>query len=293
MTDTLHHFHFKDSPIRGELVQLPEVYSATLLNHDYPKVVKTQLGQALAAVALMAGTLKFEGSLILQIQGSGPLSLLMVECNDQGDMRGIARYDESLKAVDAMSWADLLGDGQCILTVDPAEGERYQGIVSLEGQSLADVLAHYFIQSEQLPTHFWLFADAESAGGLLLQVLPGHDHDDESAEHWSRVVTLTDTLAAHELLELDANTVLYRLYHEEQVMLLEQRELQFRCSCSRQRSVNALRAIDPIELQTIAAEQGGSIEVNCQFCHAKYVFDEIDLAALAQHSIETTPSSLQ
>lgn len=292
MADYLHHFHFQHSPLRGELVQLPISYKELLSKHDYPDVVKKQIGQALAAVALMTSTLKLSGSLILEIQGDGPLSLLMVECNDAGDVRGIAQYDDRIKSTNDLSWRDLVGKGQCVLTIDPEEGDRYQGIVSLSGDSLSDVLTHYFAQSEQLPTRFWLFANHESAAGLLLQALPGHDHDEESSDDWSRVVTLADTLVEDELLGLEANTVLYRLYHDEQVLLLGQHELRFKCSCTRQRSANALRIIDAQELQEIANENGGQIDVNCQFCRTNYRFDAIDLAALHQ-PIDSGSSSLQ
>lgn len=292
MTDYLHHFHFQHSSLRGELVQLSNSYTTLLSKHDYPSIVKVQLGQALAAVALMTSTLKLSGSLILEIQGDGPLSLLMVECNEVGDVRGIAQYDESLKATNDLPWDDLVGKGQCVLTIDPEDGDRYQGIVSLSGSSLSDVLTHYFDQSEQLPTRFWLFANEESAAGLLLQALPGHDYDEKSSDDWSRVVTLADTLVEEELLGLEANTVLYRLYHEEQVLLLGQHELRFKCSCTRQRSANALRTIDPKELQDIANENGGHIDVNCQFCRTNYRFDAIDLAALDQ-PMDSGGSSLQ
>lgn len=292
MADYLHHFHFQHSPLRGELVQLPNSYKELLSKHDYPDVVKKQIGQALAAVALMTSTLKLSGSLILEIQGDGPLSLLMVECNDAGDVRGIAQYDDRIKATNNLSWGDLVGKGQCVLTIDPEDGDRYQGIVSLSGYSLSDVLTHYFAQSEQLPTRFWLFANQESAAGLLLQALPGHDHDEESNDDWSRVVALADTLIEAELLGLEANTVLYRLYHDEQVLLLGQHELRFKCSCTRQRSANALRIIDAQELQEIANENGGQIDVNCQFCRTNYRFDAIDLAALHQ-PIDSGSSSLQ
>lgn len=244
------------------------------------------------AVALMTSTLKLSGSLILEIQGDGPLSLLMVECNDVGDVRGIAHYDDNIKAMNDLSWSDLVGKGQCVLTIDPEDGDRYQGIVSLSGGSLSDVLTHYFAQSEQLPTRFWLFANEVSAAGLLLQALPGHDHDEESSEDWSRVVTLADTLSEDELLGLEASTVLYRLYHDEQVLLLGQHELRFKCSCTRQRSANALRTIEAQELQEIANENGGYIDVNCQFCRTNYRFDAIDLAALHQPA-DSSSSSLQ
>ena len=280
MSDSLQRFQFLDGPVRGEICQLDAAYQAILQRHEYPACVQALIGQALAGVTLMAANLKFEGSLILQIQGDGPISVLMVECNHRGEMRGIARYDEARMAnqVD-LSWTALAGQGQLILTIDPEEGERYQGIVALEGATLADALASYFAQSEQLPTYFNLMADAARAGGLMLQVLPQVDASDE-LDLWTRAQSLAITLKPEELLGLAAEDVLYRLFHEEEVELYPSDELRFHCSCSRERSGNALRAIDLDELLEIAQEQQGHIEVDCQFCRQRYVFDAIDLRRL-------------
>lgn len=280
MTDSLLRFHFPVLSIRGELVRLPQTLQAALDRHDYPAPVRQLLGQALAAVALMTSTLKLEGSLVLQVQGDGPVRLLMAECNDQGDLRAIARYDEDRDWSQVTAWASAVGQGQCVLTIDPVQGERYQGIVSLTGDSLADVLGHYFQQSEQLPTRFWLQGGADAAAGLLLQVLPADAQATAVGDDWTRLVALADTLTADELLHLPGTQLLYRLYHEDEVVLLGERALRFRCSCSRERSANALRSIDRAELMALADEQGGRLEVDCQFCHQRYVFDAVDLAAL-------------
>ena len=266
--------------MRGEVCQLDEAYQAILSRHEYPTAIQHLLGQALAGVCLMAANLKFEGSLILQVQGDGPMSVLMVECNHRGEMRGIARYDEALMARQTdFTWTALAGEGQVILTLDPEEGERYQGIVALEGETLGVALAGYFAQSEQLPTYFNLMADGVCAGGLMLQVLPKTSESDD-IDLWDRAQGLAQTLKPEELLALSLKDVLYRLFHEEEVELYPVDDLSFHCSCSRERSGNALRAIELDELLEIAAEQAGKIEVDCQFCRQHYIFDEIDLRQL-------------
>lgn len=288
--DNLQRFQFPNSPVRGEICQLGAAYREVLSRHDYPAPVQILLGQAMAAVALMASILKLQGSLILQIQGDGPVSLLVAESNERGELRAIARYDDERVPAEG-GWTALAGQGQLVLTIDPDEGERYQGIVPLEGASLAAALGHYFAQSEQLPTEFFLFADGHAAGGLMLQVLPGHDAGDD-ADIWPRTCNLAATLKPEEILTLDMEEVLFRLFHEESVELFSLSPLLFKCSCSRARSENALRSIDMDELRAIAAEHGGFIEVDCQFCHQRYRFDSIDIEQLA-HDAQSGSASLQ
>lgn len=290
MSDKLQRFHFRDSPVRGEICQLTQAYREVLGRHDYPAPVQALLGQAMSAVALMASMLKLQGSLILQIQGDGPVSLLVAESNERGELRAIARYDEALVPTGG-SWTALTGQGQLVLTIDPDEGERYQGIVPLEGESLAAALGHYFAQSEQLPTEFFLFADGQAAAGLMLQVLPGHDSGDD-ADIWPRTRNLASTLKAEEALTLAMDEVLYRLFHEESVELFADSPLLFRCGCSRARSAHALRSIDMAELRAIAEEHGGFIEVDCQFCHQRYRFDSVDIEQLA-HDAQAGSAQLQ
>lgn len=280
VSNHLQRFQFLEGPVRGEICRLDEAYQAILARHEYPQAIRELLGQALAGVSLMAANLKFEGSLVLQVQGDGPMSVLMAECNHRGEVRGIARYDEARVAelTDSV-WTTIAGRGQIILTLDPEDGERYQGIVALEGETLGVALAGYFAQSEQLPTYFNLAADGVHAGGLMLQVLPQVDERGDT-DLWDRAQGLAQTLGSAELLALSLQDVLYRLFHEEEVELYPADDLSFRCSCSRERSGNALRAIDLDELLEIAAEQAGKIEVDCQFCRQRYVFDEIDLRQL-------------
>lgn len=283
MTDYIQRFHFSDSPVRGEIVQLSDTVAAVLERHVYPERVQDLLGEAVAASVLLASTLKFEGSLILQVRGDGPLETLMVECNHLLEVRGIAQVGESWSEQSAqLSLAALFGNGQLAITIDPDKGERYQGIVPLGESSLSACLEHYFAQSEQLPTRIWLAAAEEGAAGMLLQVLPGHD-EGEDADIWPRLQQLTDTLKEDELLELPANELLYRLYHEEQVELHEANEVCFRCSCSRERTERVLVSLGEAELADILAEQG-VIDITCQFCNQEYRFDAIDVAQMLRGS---------
>lgn len=286
MSDFLQRFQFSDSPVRGEVCQLVDAYQQVREKHDYPEPVAELLGQAMVAVALMTATLKLNGSLILQIQGDGPVSLIMAECNQRGDVRAIARFDEHASVAHAQ-WTALTGAGRLLLTIEPDDGERYQGIVPLEGDNLAQALGYYFQQSEQLPTQFLLAADSHHAGGMMLQVLPGHSDDEDL---WPRVTQLAATAKPDELLTLAPEVVLYRLFNEERVELFPRTALQFQCSCSRQRSANALASLGLDELRELAAEQHGEIRVDCQFCHQVYVFDSVDIEQLFQGTADASNS---
>lgn len=280
MSDQVQRFHFSDSPVRGELVQLAGSVEEVLERHDYPARVAALLAEAMAASVLLTSTLKFEGSLILQARGNGPLETLMVECNHRREIRAIAQVGEDWSPeADGLPLPALFGsEGQLAITIDPEGGQRYQGIVPLDGATLAACLEHYFAQSEQLPTRLWLAAGDEKAAGLLLQVLPGHDQG-EDADIWPRLCQLSDTVTAPELLELPATDLLYRLFHEETVELHESEAVAFRCTCSRERTERVLLSLGEAELRGIVAEQGG-IEVSCQFCNQEYRFDPIDVEQL-------------
>lgn len=279
MTDFIQRFHFSDSPVRGEVVQLAETVTAVLDRHVYPERVQSLLGEAAAAAVLLASTLKFEGSLILQVRGDGPLETLMVECNHRLEVRAIAQVSDSWsEQAEHLSLSALFGNGQLAITIDPEKGERYQGIVPLDAPTLAGCLEHYFDQSEQLPTRIWLVAGDDAAAGMLLQVLPGHDEGDD-ADIWPRLQQLTDTVKPDELLDLPVNELLYRLYNEEQVELHEANDVCFRCNCSRERTERVLVSLGEAELNDILAEQG-VIDITCQFCNQQYSFDAIDVAQM-------------
>lgn len=271
-TDASQRFLFDDSDIRGELVCLTDSYRDAVGNHSYPPAVRRLLGEFLAGAVLLSTTIKFDGRLVLQVRGSGALSLIMAECTSDGDIRGIARY-EGEPLTD--TFRGLLGDGNLAITIEPRKGEPYQGIVSLDGASLAECLMRYFEQSEQLGTRFRFAVDDERAVGLLLQQLPDRDgvEPEQREEDWRRIRMLADTLESAEMRSLDNETMLHRLYHEEALRVFPPAPVRYRCSCSRDRTATALLTIGREEVESILAEQH-SVTMTCEFCGTVYRFSE-------------------
>ena len=271
-------FLFPETDIRGELVRLDESLEAILGTHDYPLAVQGLVGEAVAAVALLAGTLKFSGRLSLQAQGRGPVSLLLAECTHDGQLRALARHDGELDT--AANIGALIGDGTMVITITPDQGRQYQGIVPLEGDTLAQCLEGYFQQSEQLPTRLWLASGNGRAAGLMLQRLPDQvASGDENRNQWEHLEALAGTLKMEELLDLPAETVLRRLFHETPPRLPEAQPLRFGCTCSRERTENALLSLGADELKTLLAEDGEAT-LTCDFCLSQQHFDAVDLAEL-------------
>jgi len=283
-SDTSQRFLFDTSAIRGQWSLLETSYQTVLAKHDYPLEVQTLLGEIMAAAILLAATLKFEGHLTIQARGNGPVSLLNVECTHEHQLRAIARWDGDTTGMDFRA---LLGNAVLAITITPTQVERYQGIVPLTGATLAECLEFYFAQSEQLPTRIWLCQGNNRAGGLLLQVLPNNSSNPvdpaRQQEDWHRVCSLAATLTADELLNLDSETLLTRLFHEEEVTVFPPEPVEFRCTCSRERTANALVQLGKAELDDIVAEQG-QVEITCQFCNQQYRFDPVDVAMLCQEN---------
>ena len=273
--DQLRRFLFDKANIRGEIVQLNEVWQSMEANHQYHPVIREYLGEVVAAAVLLSATIKFEGSLTIQASGDGPLSLMVVECRSNFGVRGVAKYKEPLP--EQTDIKTLLGKSNLIITIEQAlTNERYQGIVALEGNSIAEFLEGYLQHSEQLETRIFLAADKHAVGGLLLQQLPGKTEDDDS---WDRITHLGSTIQKEELLELPATEIIHRLYHEEDVRLFDPEPVHFQCSCSREKVSNMLRSIGEEEAAGIIKEQG-NISVDCEFCGTTYDFDEIDIAEI-------------
>jgi molecular chaperone Hsp33 len=235
----------------------------------------------MAATALLVGTLKFDGLLILQARSSGPIPLLMIECSSAREIRGLARYDAD-HIVEGAGLPELMPEGTLAMTIDPTNGQRYQGIVELNGADLSECFTNYFALSEQLGTKFILKADTHRARGLLLQQLPVDKIKDEEERenNWEHLTALAHTLSTEELLSLDNKTVLHRLYHDETVRTFDIQPLQFRCSCSRERSARALISLGEEDAQQVLVEHGGTIEIDCQFCNERYLFDSTDVTQL-------------
>ena len=282
--NTLHRFIFDAHPIRGNVVKLSSTLNDALAHHDYPAIVKNALGELMAAAALLISTLKMEGVLILQIQGKGALRLLVVECDSDLKMRATAKWDEkwtdelNSQASD-FAFVDLVNNGHFIITLDPKQGEAYQGIVAIEGTTIAEMLQHYMMRSQQIDTALWLACDGKRASGMLLQKLPDVGDVNTDADAWNRVNQLANTVTTDELQTLPAETLLSRLFAEEDVRLFEPTATQFHCSCSQNNVANMLHMLGADELNSILAEFG-KIDVNCDFCNKQYVFDAIDTAQL-------------
>jgi molecular chaperone Hsp33 len=274
--DRAQRFLFEEADIRGESVQLDSAYREILAIHEYAYGVGRLLGEFLSAAVLLSTNLKFEGKLVLQVRSEGQVPLLMAECDHALQVRGIARGAEHATS---NSNDQLLCNGQLAITVDPINGQRYQGIVPLQQGSLAQSLDAYFEQSEQLKTRIWLAADGQRAAGLLLQQLPVQIADDETLrlQQWEHACTLAATVREAELLELHTDQLLYRLYHQEPVRLFEPSLVRFNCTCSRERTRNALTTLHPTELEELLKDLG-SITMDCEFCNQQYSFNRSDLA---------------
>lgn len=279
MSDQIQRFLFDQTNVRGEIVTLASAYHEVLDRHAYPPAVNELLGELLAAVALLTDTIKLDGTLSIEVRGQGVLSLLMAESNPGGELRAIARIaEESDLPSEHASFRELVGDGQIVITLDPQEGNRYQGIVALDHDTLSGCLENYFSQSEQLPTKLWLAADSERAGGLLLQRLPDASQN-QDVDAWERSILLANTIKSEELLGLEQREVLYRLYHEETVRVFEPKALRFGCTCSRERMSYALYTLGQEELRDILHEQG-AIDTQCHFCHTKYHYTAAEIETL-------------
>lgn len=294
MPDRLLKFTFNGVPVRGAVVRLGTAWQAMTAHHRYPPAVMRVVGEMAAAAALLATSIKFNGALVMQIYGDGPLQLLVVECQPDLALRATAKVrDEPI--ADDMSLQQLLnrgGRGRFAITLDPKDpmpGQQpYQGIVALEGDSMAEVLQTYMLQSEQLETRLWLASNDEAAAGLFVQRLPGDGGvalaaDDEEA--WERVVALAHTITADELLNLTPEETLHRLFWQESLERYAPLQPRFACTCSRERIGKMLLALGQEEVDSIIAEQG-SVTVTCEFCGRKYSLDPVDVAHLFAHGTE-------
>jgi molecular chaperone Hsp33 len=290
VSDRLLKFLFHGAPVRGELVQLDAAWQRMIQFHDYPAPVIALLGEMTAALALLAANIKFNGALTLQVHGDGPVRLMVVECQPDFRLRATAKIDPDAEiAADATLRAlvNRHGQGRCAITLDPRDrlpGQQpYQGVVSLEGDSIAAALESYMRQSEQLDTRMWLAANGEVAAGLLLQRLPqeggvagGAPVDDDA---WPRAQMLAATVTPAELLTVGIDTLMQRLFWQEKLQHAPPATPQFVCNCSRERIGRVLLSMGRDEVDSIVAERG-EVEITCDFCNARQVFDAVDVAQL-------------
>lgn len=314
MSDSLQRFVLRAAPVRGELVSLDLTWSEVVMRHALPAAVRNQLGELAAAGLLLAATLKFDGKLILQIHGQGPVALFVVECDARGRFRATVKMREGVDVEDAASFEDLAnqhGQGRFVVTLDPGDGkgEPYQGIVPFEGGSIARALEGYMERSEQIPTRLWLAADEHRATGMLLQRLPDHGGKAEANDDgrtsgrpaagdaapsrpdiglyagevdedgWRRLGHLADTVRSEELLTLTGDELIRRLFWQETLEAFEQRPCRFECTCSRSKVGAMLKMLGRVEIDEVLAEQT-VVTVNCDFCNQSYQFDAVDCAEL-------------
>ncbi len=282
--DHIYRFRFEDLGIRGEIVRLKASAKAVFDNQTYPDHIASQLGQGLAAATLLAGTIKLDGSLILQIQSEGPLHTLVAQATDEGTIRGLARWRGE---VPAGNLSNVYGKGRLVITIDAQGSERYQGIVELTGDSLAAAIDEYFHRSEQLRTKIWLMSDSGYAAGLMLQHLPSGM---ASVDDWNRLELISQTLRPEELYHLPIEDLLYRLFNEDKIRLYKPKPISFHCNCSRERIKTTLRALGRGDIDALLKEEG-QISVDCEFCSQNYRFDSVDVGALFESPmLEVSPT---
>ena len=285
MSDQLQRFIFDDYQIRGEIAHAHDSYQEIISNHEYTTEVANVLGELLVATCLLTATLKFEGKIAVQLQGDGPLSMAVINANQNLELRGTARAEGDTTG---LSFKELVGKGNLMITITPEDGERYQGIISLDKDSLSECIEDYFAQSEQLPTRIILHTsntEKPQAAGLLIQTLPAVDQENHE-EQFQHVTTLAATVKEEELYTLPNDQLLYRLYHQETVHLFDQQPILFKCNCSRERCLSSLASISSEELQDILQEQG-IIDMHCEYCGSNYQFNEDDLQILSDTQNET------
>ncbi|MYM84417.1 Hsp33 family molecular chaperone HslO [Duganella sp. FT50W] len=292
--DTLQKFIFDNAAVRGELIDISATWREVQARHDYPAAVKKVLGQMTAAAALLSANLKFNGSIVMQIHGDGPVNLLVVECDADLRLRATAKLTQGATVADDATLTTLLnahGKGRFVITLDPLEkvpGQQpYQGIVPLDGDDVATVIENYMLRSEQLDTKLWLAADDHVSRGLLLQKLPYHGgkaeatplNEEEALETWNRAVILGSTLKEQELLTTGIDVLIQRLFWEETIRVFDPLHPQFHCSCTREKVGNMLKMLGREEIDSVIAEQG-QVGVDCDFCGKHYEYDKVDCAQL-------------
>jgi molecular chaperone Hsp33 len=292
--DTLQKFIFDNAAVRGELIDISATWRDVLSRRDYPVAVKKVLGQMTAAAALLSANLKFNGSIIMQIHGDGPVNLLVVECDAELRLRATAKLNQDAVVNDDANLTSLVnahGKGRFVITLDPLDkvpGQQpYQGIVPLDGDDVATVIENYMLRSEQLDTKLWLAADDNVSRGLLLQKLPYHGgkaeatpvNEEEALETWNRAVILGSTLKEKELLETGIDVLIQRLFWEETIRVFDPLHPQFHCSCTREKVGNMLKMLGREEVESVVAELG-HVAVNCDFCGQHYEYDKVDCAQL-------------
>lgn len=284
MNDSCRRFLLEDLDIRGGVVRLGPAWQAMLAGRAYAPSVARLLGEMTAVTTIIAGQLKTPGRLSLHLRGSGPINTLLVDCDDALRLRGMARADAGIGEAPV---PELLGHGQLAMTLDiPGMSQPFQSIVPLVGTSTADIFQHYLEQSEQQPARLFLAASAQAAAGLFLQKMPGADERD--ADGWNRVLKLAGTIRPQELLDLDAESLLARLFAEEAVRVFEPQPVQYFCPRDEGKVAAMLVGLGRAEVEAILSEHG-EVVIHDEICNHTYRFDAAAIAALFAAQFTESP----
>ncbi len=280
-------FVFESMPVRGAIIQLRDSWRDMQAAHDYPAPVAGVLGQAAAATALVAHSLKFDGSITLQISGDGPLDMLVMQCTNSLDLRGMARHQPIVPE----QFSELVGNARCAITLNHDKQEKpYQGIVSVKGETLAGCLEDYFVRSVQVPSHLQLVSNRDCAAGILLQQMPG-ENGQLDADDWRRLGFLAATLSPEDFTAGAGVGLLRKLFSEDDLRVFAHRDLRFRCRCSRQRVENLMRILGEKEARAVC-EELGKVEVICEYCGKHRSLDAVDISRVFADHVVTGSDTL-
>lgn len=278
--DCIQRFIFEHADIRGEIVRLNKSFTSITEQHDYPVIIQQLLGEALTTSILLTATIKFSGNLTLQFQSDSttPVKLLVARCDQSFNIRGLAQFDIDLLK-DQKNSAELLGDGQLVVTISPDNTvQPYQSIIPLHKEGITASLENYFAQSEQLATRIWLASSEHACAGILLQLLP-EKTSHEREMFWEHAVRISETITSEELLTLNNETILHRLYHDQDIRIFDSQSVQFKCHCNKERMLQAIQTLGEQEAMQMLAEKA-FITVTCEFCSNHYNFDKVDVATI-------------
>lgn len=275
-SDTLQRFIFENAEIRGEIARLEETYQTIINQREYPEVIKRILGEALVACLLLVGSIKFEGELSLQFQGNEALSMMIVQCDHQLNLRGFARFKEGLSQDDYQK--AFLGGEMSFMINQTHQTEIFQSIIPITSSSMEQNLMNFFAQSEQIATQIHIASNGQRVVGFLLQLLPGQDTE-QREEFWEYATKIGQTLTDEELLKLDNEVILHRLYHETDIRMLLEKDAQFKCRCTPEKMRSLLKVLGEEDVKKLLDETG-QVDIGCDFCNQHYLFDAIDVTML-------------
>lgn len=274
-SDVVVPFVFESLPVRGALIQLQKSWQRMQLGHTYHMSVLETLGQSAAATGLIAQSLKFDGTVTMQLNGDGPLAMLVMQCTSELELRGMASAPDLTKYA---SFEELVAQARCAITVDAGAMERpYQGIVEVTGPSLANSLEHYYARSAQIPSHIHLLSEPSSCGGILLQNMPEKASPGE--DDWRRLGLLAATLRCDDIAGGVGIDLLSHLFAEDDVRVFRPKAATFKCRCSKKRAENVLRMLGREETSAVCAEKD-CVEVTCEYCGRTRTFDAVDVSRL-------------